>query len=324
MQVSVAITAFNEAEYLRAAIESVVAQTFPPLEIIVVDDGSTDNTREVCESFGSKVKYIYKENDGTMGGSARLLGIQEAKSNWVALLDQDDLWLPKKLERQAAAAKKFPDAGAIFTRYQPTDETGKPLAELPEESPTGDALYLSSADAFHLLLTRNPYCPSSILVNRNVFDRCGYADVNDPGCGDWDVWLRIARHFPIAVIDECLTKYRVHSRHSCTNKHSLATGIELTLARQKSELHPGCEKCQTAYRAGKEHVALVFGVAARSYLDQYFAAARAGQIASALPFLRGALQASPREVLKPRRFLAVIKNLALAAAHRGRHAEIQS
>lgn len=316
MQVSVGITAFNAADYLRQAIESVLAQTFPPTEIIVVDDGSTDHTREVCEFFGARVNYIYHENDGTMGGSARALAIASAKSDWVALLDQDDLWLPEKLEKQVRVAKQFPDVGAIYTRYRPIDATGKPLEGLTLEPSTGNVLYLPSEEAFHLLLKRNPYCPSSVLLNRKGFARSGYVDVNDPGCGDWDLWLRIARHFPIALVDEFLTCYRIHLAQACVNKHSLAAGLELTLARQKPQLHPNCEECRLGYRAGEEHVAGVFSVASRTYLDQYFAAARAGHISGALPFLRAALQTSPREVLKPRRFLAVIKNLVLGTTRR--------
>jgi glycosyltransferase involved in cell wall biosynthesis len=323
MQLSVAVTAFNAAEYLREAIASVFAQTLRPIDIVVVDDGSTDSTRQVCQSFGPKVTYIYHENDGTIGATARALAIAKAKSDWVALLDQDDLWMPNKLEKQVAVAEKSPDVGAIFTRYQSIDSNGDPLEVTAEERPTGKILHLSSREAFHFLLKRNPYCPSSVLINRKVFTRCGYPDVYDPGCGDWDTWLRIARHFPIAVVDEYLTRYRVHAGQSCVSKHWLASGLKLTLARQKAQLHPNCGECRRAYRAGEEHVAGVFTVAARTYLDQYFAAARGGELANAWPFLRGALKTSPWEVLKPRRFVAVTRNLAIGAMRRARHLRVQ-
>jgi len=323
MQVSVAIPAFNGADYLREAIESVLAQTIRPFEIIVVDDGSTDHTRAVCESFGPEVRYFYHDNDGTMGGTARSLAITEAKSDWVALLDQDDRWLPTKIERQVAVISEFLDVGAVFTRYQPIDNEGNQLKGALIEKAAGTTTQLSAEDAFHLLLKSNPYCPSSVLLNRRIFDRCGYADVHDPGCGDWDTWLRIARHFPIAVIDEYLTEYRVHEGNSCTNKHFLASGLELTLARQRSQLHPNCEACKTAFRKGKEHVAGVFAVAARTYLDRYFGNARAGEISDAIPFLWGALRTSPREVVKPRRLLAVIKNLLLGTTRAGKQTAVR-
>src|ERR1051325_4087617 len=320
MKVSVAITAFNAADYLRKAIESVLAQTFRADEIIVVDDGSTDHTRAVCDSFGTRVKYIYHENDGTKGGTARVFAIEQCANDWIALLDQDDLWLPDKLEKQVKLAEQFPDLAAIFTRHEPFDLTGQLTEEIVLEPATGKVSYLESAQAFHLLLRRNPFCPSSVLLNRRLFETCGYVDVYDPGCGDWDLWLRIARHFPIAVIDEYLTRYRIHAAQSCENKHWLATGLKLTLARQKSQLHADCRACRIEYRAGEQHVAGVFSVASRTYLDQYFAAAKMGKLRTAFPVLWGALQTSPREVLKPRRFLAVIKNLMFGSTQRARHA----
>src|SRR5215471_18162147 len=103
MLISVAIPAYNGAEHLRDAIDSVLAQTYRPLEIIVVDDGSTDDTRAVCESYGDCLKYYYQENDATMGAGARARAIAQAKGEWVALLDQDDRWLPRKIARQVRA-----------------------------------------------------------------------------------------------------------------------------------------------------------------------------------------------------------------------------
>src|SRR5262249_52172970 len=146
------------------------------------------------------------------------------------------------------------------------------------ETATERTYRLSAEEAFHLLLGSNPFCPSSVLLDRRVFERCGYPDLHDPGCGDWDTWLRIARHFPIAVIDQRLTEYRVHDSGSCTNKHFLASGLELTLFRQRSQLHPNCEACRVGFQSGKKHVAGVFAVAARAHLDRYFGHARAGKM----------------------------------------------
>src|SRR5882724_10991022 len=115
MTVSVVIPAYNAAEYLRRTLCSVVAQTCSPSEIIVVDDGSTDHTREVCLSFGSKVRYIYQDNDGTFGASASFRGISESGGDLIAFLDHDDLWLPTKLEKQVKLLESQPDAGVAFT-----------------------------------------------------------------------------------------------------------------------------------------------------------------------------------------------------------------
>src|SRR6185369_6334276 len=149
MKISVAIAAYNAAEYLRQAIESVLAQTLPPFEVIVVDDGSTDETRRVCESFGERVRYFYRENDGTAGIGARWQSINEATGDWIGLLDHDDLWLPTKLERQAAAVEAFPGSGVVFTRFQNIDEGGAVIDAENLSPVSGQLLPYQPHEALH-------------------------------------------------------------------------------------------------------------------------------------------------------------------------------
>lgn len=311
MQISVAIAAYNAAEYLRQAIESVLAQTSPPFEIIVVDDGSTDHTRQVCESFGSRLKYFYRQNDGTAGIGARWQSINEAQGDWIALLDHDDLWLPAKLERQAAAVEKFPESGVVFTRFRNIDEEGETIdpADLPPAS--GEIKQYNSHAALHHLLHSNPYCPSSALVLRRALIEDG--PPSDTACGDWSDWFRITRKYPMLVVDEYLTEYRVTAAQFCANKDFLARRMRESLSTQRPHLHAGCSECKTAFRAGEAHVKQIFSVAARTYLDQYHEALMAGDVSSALPLLRQAMKASPMEVLRPRRFAAVSKNYVIGA-----------
>jgi glycosyltransferase involved in cell wall biosynthesis len=313
MRITVAIAAYNAAEYLREAIDSVLAQTCLPFEIVVVDDGSTDHTRQVCELFGGRVRYIYQENDGTAGIGARWKSIQEARGEWIALLDHDDRWFPTKLQRQIEALEQWPDSGVIFTRYQNIDERGHRFE--PSESQVSDeTIRFDCIDALHHLLRSNPYCPSSALVRRSALIEDG--PPSKTSCGDWSDWFRITRKYPMVVVDQNLTEYRVTSEQFCSNKDYLATRMRESLMSQKAYLHDGCAACKAAFRAGEAHVKQIFSVAARAYLDQYHAALTAGDTAKALPLLKQAMRAAPMEVLRPRRFAAASRNYATAILKR--------
>jgi hypothetical protein len=304
--VSVAIPTYNASRYLREAIESVLAQTYAPFEIIVVDDGSTDDTRDVCASFGSKIRYIYQENDKTLGAGARAVAIREVKGEWIALLDHDDRWRPEKLQKQIAAIEKFPDVMAVFTRFDVIDQDSRPFPETRHTS--GETRYMPARDAFHYLLTENPFAPSTALVRRAFIDRHGITEPTESGCADWDLWLSIARHYPIVLIDELLTEYRIFSTQYCSDKHRLADALQRSHRAQLDRLHENCAACRDAYRQGQTHIAGVYSVAARTLLDQYHAAVKNGNVSEALPFLTNAVRISPGQVLTPRRLFAVSRN----------------
>ena len=123
--VSVVIPAFNGERFIGPTIESALAQTYSSVEIIVVDDGSTDATQEAVRRFGDRVRYLRQSNQG--GAAARNQGISAARGDWVAFLDQDDLWLPQKLERQAAVFLAEPSTVVCFTRWSRRDDQGNPM-----------------------------------------------------------------------------------------------------------------------------------------------------------------------------------------------------
>lgn len=312
MKISVAIAAYNAAEYLREAIESVLAQTLSPYEIVVVDDGSTDDTAQVCRSFGERVRYFYRENDGTAGIGARWQSINESRGDWIALLDHDDRWLPAKLERQCEAVKTFPETGVVFTKFRNIDDHGNPLDPTTAPAATGEMRQYNSHDALHHLLRSNPYCPSSALVLRRALVEDG--PPSNTSCGDWSDWFRITRKHAMVVVDEYLTEYRVTAEQFCANKDFLATRMRESLLSQRPHLHADCRECKAAFRAGQAHVKQVFSVAARSYLDRYHEVAAGGDVAGAMPFLKLAMRAAPAEVLRPRRFAAVTKKYVVAKA----------
>jgi glycosyltransferase involved in cell wall biosynthesis len=299
--VSVVTTTWNAADYLREAIDSALAQTYRPLEIVVVDDGSTDHTAEVCAAYGDRIRYFRRERDGSRGGGAIAQAYAEARGEYLAPLDHDDLWRPEKIERQMAAIQAKPGTGAVFTRFRLIDSAGA------DKGPS--SLVGPSGEVFHALLRGNRYCYSSSLFPRSVFETIGrqqpFAD--GVGLGDWDLWLRIARHFPVIMLDDCLTDYRVHETSYAANGPLMAVATERTLTRRLVDLHPDCKQCQKAVAAGMRN-------AASAWLGHFHACLREGRVREGFRSLSAALKLSPRSVLNPRQPLALAKSLGLAAA----------
>ena len=305
MLVSVAIPAFNGADYLREAIDSVLAQTYRELEVIVVDDGSTDHTAKVCASFGERIKYVYQENDGTNGAGARAAAVRAATGEWVAILDQDDRWLPGKIEKQLAALRAMPEAEISFTGFRAIDAEGQPVDDPILTSPHGDV--------FHLLLSVNPYCASSALIKRTAIEKYGIPAPR-PGPADYEWWLHFGRHCQVAVVPECLTEYRTHAENYSGNMTRLAEQVLELLDRQTANLHPDCDECGQSLRSGRKHFS---ELAADAHLNRFHKDARAGRMGTAWNSLARAARLSPGTVLNPKRAAAVTKNSVLGLV-RGR------
>ncbi|MEA2573723.1 MAG: hypothetical protein QOH93_1021 [Chloroflexia bacterium] len=202
--VSAVITTYNYGRFLPPAIESVLAQTLRPDEIIVVDDGSTDDTAAIVARYADRgVRYVYKENGG--GSSARNAGILAAKCELIAFLDGDDRWLPHKLERQIEQMVRHPHVGLVSGSEWQVDERGE-HPYLVARQP------LEAAHVYKRMLVENFIGNTSLaLVRRSVFARVGTFDEKVPLGHDWDMWLRIAREYPVSVIEEPLIYYTRHS-----------------------------------------------------------------------------------------------------------------
>ncbi len=192
--ISVIIPTFNRAKLLVEAVRSVADQKDVPeeVEIIVVDDGSTDNTVEALSALAVKMTYIRQEHSGV--SKARNLGISMSSGEWIAFLDSDDLWLPGKLHAQM---KFFADHPETFVCQ--TDEiwirNGRRInARKYHRKPSGYC--------FPLLLERCLVSPSAVVVHRGVFDLTGLFDESLPACEDYDLWLRIGWRFPIGLIEK--------------------------------------------------------------------------------------------------------------------------
>jgi glycosyltransferase involved in cell wall biosynthesis len=185
--VSVIIPAYNAAEYLHRAVESALAQTVPPHEILIVDDGSRDNSYEVAAAMPAPVKAFKKANGGP--ASARNFACRQATGEWLAFLDADDTWLPGKLERQMSRAQ--PDTGMLHCLFKP--------AEPPPDRLT-----------FDLLWEKNPICTSTVAIRRDVFLEAGGFDEDRTliGVEDYNLWLKVAfRKWPIVAVQETLIAY---------------------------------------------------------------------------------------------------------------------
>lgn len=205
-RVAVIIPAYNAASYLAEAIDSVLAQTYQDWELIVVDDGSSDDTRSIVEKyqpvFAGKVRYIYQDNQGLPG--ARNTGIRSSSSEFIALLDADDTWLPERLQRGVAVMDLQPDVGLVHARIARIDARGNLL-----DKPVCNPKYLSGHIAHHIYTRRaHIMCPTVLLRSRCLWE-VGEFDRYMRATEDRDLWFRIASRYPFAFIDEILAHYRL-------------------------------------------------------------------------------------------------------------------
>jgi len=198
--VSVIIPAYNSERYIQETLDSVLAQTWKDLEVVVVDDGSTDSTCEIVRACGEPVRLVEQANAGP--SPARNHGIREARGEFVAFVDSDDLWTPDKLERQMALFDGEGKVGLVYCRGQRIDGEGNRLPTTPMEKPVGDV--------FLPLLYRN-HCPTSgVVVRKACLDRCGVFPEDMVWAEDWHLWLRIARHYAFQAVQEPLVLHRMH------------------------------------------------------------------------------------------------------------------
>jgi glycosyltransferase involved in cell wall biosynthesis len=205
-KVSVIIPTKNRAYYLSSAIQSVLDQTFGDFEIIVVDGASTDNTGEVIDKFDDeRIRYIREKKD--KGASAsRNIGIKNSRGRFIAFLDDDDRWMPSKLEKQLYLINKNPDVGLVYTGFWKFNNSGKTM---------GRARNLPSVRGnIYPKILRVNYIGgcSTVLVRRECLEKVGLFDENLPAGEDFDLWIRLAKHYQFDYVKEALVLYRIHSK----------------------------------------------------------------------------------------------------------------
>jgi glycosyltransferase involved in cell wall biosynthesis len=230
IDIDVIIPVYNGEKFISNTISSVLQQTYKPRNIIVVNDGSTDTTAEMIDSFknsGTPVIHLKKENKGL--SAARNSGLALAKSAWVAFLDADDKWEPTKLEKQIQCLRqsKLKDLGVIYCDYKTINEQGTFL--LKEFSQRiAPAL---KGNIFNELLSGNRISGSgsSILVKRACFKKVGLFDETLPAAEDWDMLLRLARHYAFDFIPAQLVSIRIHSTNMQKNYANVLIGKTLVI-----------------------------------------------------------------------------------------------
>lgn len=201
---SIIIPNYNHARYIGAAIGSALQQRYPHVEIIVVDDGSTDDSRAVVAPFvaqsGGRVRYLYQENRGL--SAARNTGIAASRGEFVAVLDADDLYEPAFLTTMIRALQADPAAGAAYCGYRFVDQENRPL-------PGGESRLVPPEHLYQALAEGNFLVPEAMLVRRACYTAVGPFDETLRACEDMDMWMRIAQRYKVIGVADELTRHRV-------------------------------------------------------------------------------------------------------------------
>lgn len=193
--VSVIIPTYNRAAMVGQAVESVLAQTYSDFELIVVDDGSTDETDKVLSAYRDRIRLLQQSNRGV--SAARNHGIRNAKGRLIAFLDSDDLWLPEKLSRQAAFFERYPES-LICQTEEIWIRNGRRVNPKKRHRKL-------SGDIFGPSLELCLVSPSAVMLRKVLFDEIGLFDEELPACEDYDLWLRVSCRHPVFLIDAPLT-----------------------------------------------------------------------------------------------------------------------
>lgn len=222
-KVSVVISSFNYAHFIGETIESIVKQTYPAYEIIVVDDGSTDDSVEIIKSYGERVRLILQKNQGVC--VARNNGARKSTGDIIAFLDSDDAWRPQKLERQVAAFESDAEVGLVSCGIRGFDPNGKTLYEYRE----GKSGWC--ANEIILFEPVMNFTASALAVRREVFEQSGGFDEQRElyAAEDREFCYRVAKQSKMLFVPEVLVDYRVHGGNGHLNIRRMEHATELVL-----------------------------------------------------------------------------------------------
>jgi glycosyltransferase involved in cell wall biosynthesis len=240
-KVSVIIPTYNREDFMAEAVQSVLDQTFQDFEIIVVDDGSTDNTKKLLEQIGDhRIIYVNQENRGSP--AARNKGIIISKGGYIAFLDSDDIWLPENLEIKVKLLDERPDIALVCSDLDVFDnESGEIIGSYWHGYESYFDLDKALENPVQQIMSRGLFisqCAS--LVKRPVFNEVGYYDETLLSFQDWDLFVRILKRFPIHYLDIPLVQVRKHATNIQTDLEKLHHGEVLAIS--KAINHYGLSK----------------------------------------------------------------------------------
>lgn len=202
---SVVIAVYNKEKYITKTLKNVLAQTFVDFEVVILNDGSTDNSEaEILKFKDPRIRYYSKKNQGA--GAARNFVIKEAKYEYIALLDADDTWSPFYLEEQAKLIAKFPNESVFATAIaiEKKDKVYPSVYSVPDLKPNEvRVVNFFSASSFNSILTS-----SSTVIHRNVFSTIGYYDPSIKSGQDTDLWIRIGLEYPVVFLNKSCAVYQ--------------------------------------------------------------------------------------------------------------------
>lgn len=230
--VSVVMPVYNGQAFLAQAVESVLAQTFKAVELIAVDDGSTDGSPEILAEYSSRIRVVRRANAGV--SAARNAGIAAARGELIAFLDQDDWWMPEKVTRQVELFQTDDRVGLVHTAVAYYDEClGRQVGpQNPAARP--EAMI---GDCYESLLLGNPLVNSSVLLRRSALEEIGGLNLSIRGntVQDYDLWLRTAQRWRLAYVPEPLTVFRLHANQGHRDRRAMLRDELDLLLRQRTK-----------------------------------------------------------------------------------------
>ena len=235
--VSVIIPAYNAERFLRDAIESALSQTYTPIEIIVVDDGSTDATPEILQAYADKIKIIRQDNAGL--SAARNLGIAHSRGEWVAFLDADDMWDPEKIELQLSASQE--GDCIVYSNARIIDESGTVITVGGKES--RKAVFPTLLD----FIDSNPVLVLTAIVRREALNKVGGFDSSTRlPAEDYHLWLRLAASgYKFCYLESVLASRRIHSTNMSSDRIRMVRGEIYALEQTRKEYPEAFGKLET-------------------------------------------------------------------------------
>jgi glycosyltransferase involved in cell wall biosynthesis len=259
--VSVVIPAYNCGHLIGDAIDSALAQSAAAVEVIVVDDGSTDDTARRIKAYGDRIRYVLQDNQGV--AAARNRGVAETRGEFVAFLDGDDVWHPHKLARQLAVLSESPQLGMLGTASFPW-----PAAVIPEVPSSG--LEIPEVVTWEQVAVKNRFMASSVIVRRAVLDLVGPFDTSLQGPEDHDLWIRLAEQTVIANLRLPLTGYRDVPGSLSKRAATMERGMRRILKKlddrcalngrpklRRKAYSVVCHRCSFMYSEAGDHLAAV-------------------------------------------------------------------